>query len=414
MEQILYSKYSNERSRRFAVRTDILEDKGERFVRKTPLYPQGEGHVEALVRWDRELRTLYEKAGLTCNRCEKEGKSVRLEYLSGKTLEEVLDDLMEKGETQEAEERFTSYLKQIRDCHSQEPFFMTREFEQVFGKVTLPQGLTAAPVTNIDLVCGNLVLGEQDTVLDYEWTFDFPIPCEFVLYRVIHYYVETHSVRAVLPKEKFYRQMGITEEHKKVFLEMEAAFQRYITGSHIPMRDLFAGMTPGVETVQTVNGGSLQVFFSDGAGYSEEQSVVLPMNEGRADCRVELPAGCKKIRIDPGERPCSVKLTRVEFDGKKASLDGAVVPEGILCGGWAYIAKRDPNIADISVPEGARELSLELTVYPAEEEDLKHTVQELCRLSAKVEKQAKLIREMKNTRVWKLYQSYRNKVERKK
>ncbi len=414
MEQILYSKYSNERSRRFAIRTDILEEDGLRFVRKTPLYPDGERHIESLVRWDRELRALYEKAGLDCNRCEKDGKGVRLEYLSGQTLEEVLDDLLEKGETEAAEERLTAYLMQIRDCHSQEPFSVTEAFEKVFGNVTLPKGLTTAPVTNIDMVCGNLVLGEKDTVLDYEWTFDFPIPCEFVLYRVIHYYVETHSVRAALPKEKFYRQMGITEEQKKVFLEMEAAFQRYITGKHIPMRDLFAGMTPGVETVQTVNGGSLQIFFSDGSGYCEEQSTVYPLKAGKAECKAELPKDCKFVRVDPGERPCSVELTRIAFDGKKASLDGAAVPEGILCGGWAYIAKRDPNITDISVPNGAKEFSLELTVYPGEEEALRQTVGELVRLHKKTEKQARLIHDMKNTRVWKLYQSYRNKVERKK
>lgn len=47
-------------------------------------------------------------------------------------------------------------------------------------------------------------------------------------------------------------------------------------------------------------------------------------------------------------------------------------------------------------------------------ENLKEQGCELIRLKEKTKKQAKLIRDMQNTKVWKFYQSYRNKIERKK
>ena len=32
-------------------------------------------------------------------------------------------------------------------------------------------------------------------LIDYEWTFDFPIPVKYVIYRIIHYYIECNSIR---------------------------------------------------------------------------------------------------------------------------------------------------------------------------------------------------------------------------
>ena len=61
---------------------------------------------------------------------------------------------------------------------------------------------------------------------------------------------------------------------------MEANFQRYITGKHIPMRDMFADITPGVGVMEMVGGGMLQVFFYFGEGYQEKNSRTFTMEEG--------------------------------------------------------------------------------------------------------------------------------------
>ena len=41
MKEIIFSKYSNERSRSFAIRTDIVEEDGKRWLEKKWLYPEG-------------------------------------------------------------------------------------------------------------------------------------------------------------------------------------------------------------------------------------------------------------------------------------------------------------------------------------------------------------------------------------
>ena len=52
MKQIIYSKFSNERNYRFAIRTDICEDEnGQRSVRKVCSCPEGQLHMTELYRW---------------------------------------------------------------------------------------------------------------------------------------------------------------------------------------------------------------------------------------------------------------------------------------------------------------------------------------------------------------------------
>ncbi|MDO4272823.1 MAG: hypothetical protein Q4D16_04065 [Eubacteriales bacterium] len=417
MAELIYSKYSNERGRRFAIRTDILEEAGERYVEKNAFYKEGKAHVDNLLRWYKELTKLYEEIPFACNKCEKSGEGVRLEYVEGQTLEALLDSLLEQGRVDEAEKKLTAYLMQVKFIYDKEPFTVTEEFRRVFGNGKVPEGLTCAPVTNIDMVCANLVLTEVPTVLDYEWTFDFPVPCQYVLYRIIHYYLDTHTVRKALDASAFYRDFAVTEEQREFFGTMEANFQRYLTGTHIPAREMFASMTPGVANVEAVSGGRLQIFFSFGAGYREEQSQCFPMTEGAAACTVKLPAGCVRIRIDPGDQACAALFEKVSFDGAEAELEEAIIDGGFLSGRWVYIAQSDPNISEIPVPKGAKELEISVKTYPAAPGLLLHIQamdQEIVRLKAKVQKQSRLIQDMRNTKIWKLYQKYRDKVERKK
>lgn len=412
MREIIYSKFSNERNRRFAIRTDILEENGERFVKKTALYPEGKEHEECLYRWYHALKELYSVVPYNANTCEKMEDSIWLEYVEGKTLEEFLDALLLAGKLKEAELHLEEYLKNVESVYSKEKFILTEQFSTVFGEVEFAEPHFCGPVTNIDMVCGNLVLGDVPVVLDYEWTFDFPIPVKYVLYRIIHYYIDTHVTRSVLDESVFYNKFGITEQMRETFGIMEQNFQKFITGKHVPMRDMYAGMTPGVSGSQDAF-KYLQIFFADGAVYSEKKSVKLTANNGRADYTVPIPEGCRKMRLDPGDGPCIVKMENCSFDGMKVDLSKAIIPEGCISGEWIYIGKNDPNISDIEVPVGTAQMEISLQIYSGNEEMIKGMVKQNSDMNEKITRQAALIKEMEGTKVWKLYQKYRQRVERK-
>ena len=159
------------------------------------------------------------------------------------------------------------------------------------------------------------------------------------------------------------------------------------------------------------------MFFSHGNSYREEHSLTLPMENGEAEHTIEIPEGCTKLRIDPGEQACAVHIRELTMDGKKPSMDGCVIPEGVQAGEWIYIAKDDPNVAEIPVTAGTRAMKISLKTYGASRDLMKQVVklaEENRELERKVEQQSRLIRDMKNTKVWKMYQKYRNMAERKK
>lgn len=417
MSEVIYSKYSNERDRRFCIRTDIREEGGKRFVTKCSLYPEGNSHIQSLYGWYEKLEKLYKAQGLSPNKCQVSPQGVRLEYVEGKTLEELLDDLLEKGETSRAAELLEKFLRQVEAICQGVVFERTEEFCRVFGEPDWEEEFVCAPVTNIDMLCSNLVLTEVPCVLDYEWTFDFPVPGKFVLYRIIHYYVDTHSVRKALAEMDFYEKMGISREQRETFKKMEAHFQDYITGKHVPMREMFASITPGTGALELVGMGGFQVFFSDGTGYSEENSRIFPLEEGKISCSVEIPDNCIRMRIDPGNVPCAVMISTLEINGESVDLRKTIIEKGTICGNWVYIAKEDPSIAEIPVPAGAKVLEVSMQIHSASVtllENMKLQVRENLHLKEKTARLEGQISDMKNTKVWKLYQSYRNKVERKK
>lgn len=397
--EILFTKYSNERAGKFAIRTDILQEGGRRFVRKTALSPKGREHVEDLLRWQELLNEEYGE-DFRCNVCRRDDgpspesrrndeetsaqtgceeertetrgnagtASVCLEYVEGATLEETLDELLLRGEKEDAARRLLAYLHQVKRIHDRRPFSMTEKFRQVFAEEQIPGTHTCAEVTNIDLVCSNLIPGNPSWVLDYEWTFDFPIPCKFVLYRILHYYLEAGSRPGRLDGEALYREMEISLEERECFARMERRFQEYLTQGHCAVREMYADISPGVLELKKEMNQSLQIFFNRGKGYREEDSVSYPFREGAISVKVKLPPDCVSLRLDPGDLPCAAEVERLSFGRVPVDLKKAVIQDGCVRGSWVYIAREDPGISEIPVPEGAKTLTVIMKLHPCDRE----------------------------------------------
>ena len=251
-KRTIFSKYSNERSGRFAIRTDIqMDGAGKRYARKVACYPEGKEHIEKLPVWMKKLSQVYKGTGMTLNQCRKAETGTEIDFLTGQTLEEQLDHLLLEGKTEEALQQLMDYIEVIRKAGSAERFCVTPEFEAVFGEVLLPEDLTCSKVTDIDMVAGNEICTEQGWIhMDYEWTFDFPVPVNYVIYRIIQNYLYGNVERRALYKELLYKKVGLTEQEIAQYTKMELAFQKYITGDHIPLRYLYEDISPGCVNFQ--------------------------------------------------------------------------------------------------------------------------------------------------------------------
>ncbi|MDO4321356.1 MAG: glycosyltransferase family 2 protein [Lachnospiraceae bacterium] len=247
MEKIIFTKYSNERAREFCIRTDICEtEDGERFVRKKACYPEGEAHVARLGEWYRRLEEVYRGTPISMNRIIAEEDGISFEYLKGKTLEEQLDTMLSCGDVEGAVEQLLKFADIVRQSGRTETFTITGDFRKIFGEVNLPDGLFCAPVTDLDMIVGNAFVEEDGwTMMDYEWSFDFPIPVNYVIFRILHFYIYGNTSRAVLYSKNLYGRAGLDREEVRQYEKMEEHFQQYVLGEHVPLRFLYPEMNPG-------------------------------------------------------------------------------------------------------------------------------------------------------------------------
>lgn len=274
MKKVIFSKYSNERAREFAIRTDILEDEDHhRIVRKTACYPEGKQHIRNLMRWCEKLSEVYADTPISINRCVLTEDGLEPEFVEGHTLEEELDEMLVLKDVPGCVQRLMKYIDAVRKAGSAQRFYMTEEFEKVFGQVILPGDLTSAMVTDIDMLVANVIVADNGWVhMDYEWTFEFPIPVNFVIYRMLMYYMEKGNLRAALRREDLYRYAGLTKQEISQYERMEACFQQYLLGDCVPLRSLYRHISAGYVDFRSEEKRRQQAILSENAQLQAAQT----------------------------------------------------------------------------------------------------------------------------------------------
>lgn len=374
-ETISYVKFSNDRGDLHNIRTYITRSQdGARHLIKAADTEAAQNHIDGLFKTAEKLKELYADSRFSINDCKEHKDGAELAFLRGRTMEEELDKLVEQGECGQAKERMLAVFEEIRSCGGMAEFQMTDEFKRVFGEISLPPGLLAADVCDIDLIMPNILIGEKGTwtVIDYEWTFHFPIPVNFTIYRGIRYYADTTAERRKLDPGELYRKAGISPQELEAYDRMEEAFQKHVLDSHVPMRQLYreAGkpayhVTSVLHVVDDLERRrALQVYFDRGRGFCEEETVTYHSKALDGTYHLEIPveADVKKLRVDPGSQACTVSIKRLSWkDGKENVLD--FVSNGHKMEGNAYLFDTDdPNILLEHLPEGKKELLLDCRI----------------------------------------------------
>ena len=322
---------------------------------------------------------------------------------------------------------------------------------KVFGEAESLETMAAVSNANIDMVCQNVMMdADRWTMIDYEWTFFFPVPTAFLVYRVLHYYLETHGKRSVLDKEALYTWAGITKEQRETFHEMEHHFQQHLTSGHVPMREMYGAISPGtyqvrhLVTKEQIRRGQerMQIFFSDENGFREERSIYYKLENGEFHGTIEIPEHTDEIRLDPCDGMGLCQIEELSFD--VGTIGEIITSDGITEDGEFYLMNVvDPQFYLGRVPEGAKTLTVHLHVTVTEADSVKineaagkllknrgkrlrkekekrkqaeaqlaEKAEELSRLQAELAQKTAKIEEMEQTKVWKLYRKYRTIRER--
>lgn len=240
MVQIKFVKYNKTRRECFQTKTSILEEDGTRYVEKAALTMEGAPHIWSfasnyglLAKQHRGLK--FVKPEISMDRL-----SARFPYLTGDTIAERLGQEIRGGRAPvDAILESMKYLFDVPLEYTQ-PFHVTPEFTEVFGEAqwignreNKVRSITYI-ISNVDALFDNIMIMKDGLYcLDYEWVFQFPVPMDFIKYRILYYFYEKYnSLMGYDTCEHFLAEFEITAEAFKGYAAMERCFQDYVHGEN--------------------------------------------------------------------------------------------------------------------------------------------------------------------------------------
>lgn len=323
MDRLIYSKFSNERNSKYAIETSIVENDSARWVCKKPLYEEGKQHFENMKSAYLGLTTMFPKGELAIQPYEEADDGMRFPYVEGADMESLLHDTYNSQGYEAVLRRIKEYFDMIKKYSSTEMFEKTNEFVQMFGDFDFPQETKCGKFNNLDYGFANVIISEnRQTLIDYEWTMDFPIPLEFLLYRALHYYVYTCPESVALVKNGIFEDLRFDEENIEKYLKMEQNFQNYISSGKVSLGELHESMGQKTYNIHELYSEycknetpSMQVYYDYGDGFLHENSYFIKpeIDENGVETIYikDIPKNALRVRIDP-RKECSI-LSLIEF-----------------------------------------------------------------------------------------------------
>lgn len=349
-EELLFLKYSVERDEKYRIRTEIVrKSDGTKVVRKVPYDESAAAHVKQIKEWEKVLGEEYASVGVKVNCCTLTEKGAEFEFLKGRTLEDKLDEYLEKDD-------FAGFVQELKKY------------------AVMVEQMTSAKAANIDLIFSNIILVDgQWNVIDYEWTFEADIPVKFIIHRAIVLYCNRKKQNS-LQSAEICRLLGITEEEQMRFLTWEHELQLHLLGDTKTMAALqheYAGKIIDMkELLHRAHQPEMKVYQDFGQGFSEENSYVLEAEEdfyGRRRFTLQVPQGVTALRLDPCEEPCQVTVTRIlgECGG---SYELALGHNGKAYEKSILYTTTDPQILISGIVPGTGQIHVDITVEYLKEE----------------------------------------------
>ena len=409
----MYARFSNERRADAQIRTDLYKDR----VKKRAVKPEALGHVLAMQVTGPLLEESLQGVTVLGKECavnqvtsaSESDRCVEISFAQGESLEQILDKMSEAGKEEEVAQALLSFVQGLKNSPALSEFTMTERFSEIFGNIADWQQYDwkTLPVSDIDLVCQNVLLSDKAVIIDHEWTFDFPVPVDFLVFRFLYFYLEAKH-RACMENKAFigiYEKAGITAEMRDVFLAMETAFQHYVQSDAKVLCNSFDVEGKPVLTyveiagqVKSLNGKTVRV--GEGGSITAKRSpegVYLYKLPDAADGMTISLEG-----FDATERAKVLRLgAMAERNGVHTGL--SLETNGMHLGGLLYLFEQQiPQVTLHGIEDGdnGAEISAEeIEMSEAAIRELRTTITDMRFIIDNREQQ---IRDLKNSASWKV------------
>lgn len=180
-----YIKFSDERNKKYSIKTIIWENKGERKVTKTNIFPEGRDHILQIYN---NANILSQNFKTDICRCTLDNESIEFDYINGISLESMYLNALRNNDR----DKFIEILHLHKSIilGKEENIFMFKKsesFSEIFGDSQVFEGKKALKCSNFDAIASNIIFqNERPVFIDYEWVYTFPVPVDLVIFHCIY------------------------------------------------------------------------------------------------------------------------------------------------------------------------------------------------------------------------------------
>lgn len=347
-----YVKYSNDRREDFQIKTLQKSTGFGPVIEKHPLSKGAEKHIGDTVSAYEKLSERYRGSLLEVNEVQLERTAegipyIRIKFLKGRTLEEILDEYLEKEDVEGFQNLFGEYVKRISVGEEQE----IADYDIIFANIIVEQDDN-----------GCCKLNNMWHLIDCEWTFERAIETREIAFRAIYCYLLEDEKRNKLNVDLIMDKLGIGQAEAEQYRRQEMKFQKYVTGKRLSMAELREAIGNKRYLLKDVCEGlqdhssddRIQIYEDTGNGFREEQSFfpeedgeqLVRSADGMVELCVKIGRGRSALRIDPGSSACLIWVKRIVWNGETVPFKGKhLQTNGFRIGEDVYaFPTEDPNI----------------------------------------------------------------------
>lgn len=229
----VYAKFNTLRDKPYRVDTKMIAENGKLYAVKTPACKEALPHIDAIERNKDLAKDFYKTIKIAD--VTRRGDDLYFDFINGNSLDSECIDYS-SAELDEIGKDINKHLDMLMDDISDSyecSFEITDRFKEVFGDINLPKDLPGLKKANADMIFGNFIRTQDGLVcIDYEWFFDFPVPKDFIRYRVARCIFESYAniSTKIKTRQEFAVFLGIDTLLVDAFDEMEDKFQALVTG----------------------------------------------------------------------------------------------------------------------------------------------------------------------------------------
>ncbi len=232
MSELLYIKYNSHRKPQYQLSTRVVLQNSVKKVIKKPIVQAASSQITAIKDNYEKLKKYYKNIKMLPYTVVGDG--LEFNYIQG---ESVLSGInFEKNDIKTICSKLMDIMAELMDINEDYicDFEETDKFKLVFPDKH-PSG-KAIKICNLDSIFSNFIrTAEGLFCIDYEWVLDFPIPINFIKYRMMHYLYEEH-VAYLKNKASFYEFiscLNLEEDEIILYEKMELDFQYLVHGENV-------------------------------------------------------------------------------------------------------------------------------------------------------------------------------------